>query len=511
TFLSLAQNEIDNLEPLSGLTSLEWLNLDHNKLKNNDLEPLCELSNLSWMTIEHNQLSKSSKLKCVKNNGADVYWDMQDTDNRRSFRADTSWLPPEQVFEPSVFEQEGYLTHRVASDGTMSFTYVVGDELLEVLPEFGGAIKSDGRYLRHCGSEERTIGELGPEGLTLCSGFYADVCEFSLAKISPAMGTAHPDWDVDPLVTMTLRFDLPDFADSDQAFLVRSAAAAGGKKYRDMDPCVLASPNQYDAGSCLFMATTGSMEILMNQHTPVDDIDYWGPTDLSERFLLSAYDDVPNSWTGWFFTDLNYTYNYHSGSMLDEDYPFVMEVEDGYYTARPNWDDRRPNGWKDMLVATPEIERTVIFIDPDQNNSSQWAVGLMDYNMIEIIKNELRTKNAPVMIIYNHYMYWHADLIIGYNDGKDSKGCPMVNSTLGYFDDQGANSYINTIENHMDDLGGCVDKGIFYVRDSIYDGTSDEPSYDYGSYKDKYSARIIERTYNWPVYLGNHAYSIHRK
>ena len=31
-------------------------------------------------------------------------------------------------------------------------------------------------------------------------------------------------------------------------------------------------------------------------------------------------------------------------------------------------------------------------------------------------KHELDTKHAPVILIYNHYLYWHANVIVGYDD-----------------------------------------------------------------------------------------------
>ena len=136
----------------------------------------------------------------------------------------------------------------------------------------------------------------------------------------------------------------------------------------------------------------------------------------------------------------------------------------------------------------------------------------MDDEDVEKIKYLLRTRRAPVVVIYNHYLYWHADLIVGYDDTVSTGGCPMVESSLDYFADEGANQYINKIESHMEAIGDCTDKGVFYVRDSIYEGGSEEENYEYSSgFSEKYSKRIIERSYNWVKYLGNHAYSIQRK
>jgi hypothetical protein len=136
----------------------------------------------------------------------------------------------------------------------------------------------------------------------------------------------------------------------------------------------------------------------------------------------------------------------------------------------------------------------------------------MDDRHIERIKYQLRTRRAPVIVIYNHYLYWHADIVVGYDDSVYTGGCSMVESSMDYFDEQGAGSYTTKIEAHMRDIGECSDYGIFYVRDSIYDGTSDEEMYTYDDgFTERYSQRIIERSYNWVKYLGNHAYGIHRQ
>ena len=164
-----------------------------------------------------------------------------------------------------------------------------------------------------------------------------------------------------------------------------------------------------------------------------------------------------------------------------------------------------------MLVDTPEVDRTVAFADPTRSDSAQWNVGLMDDEDVEKIKYMLRTRRAPVVVIYNHYLYWHADIIVGYDDTIATNGCPMVEESMSYFSQQGASAYNRKIEAHMDDIGDCTSQGVFYVRDSIYEGGSEELSYDYGRFTEKYSERIVERTYNWVKYLGNHAYAIHRR
>ena len=275
------------------------------------------------------------------------------------------------------------------------------------------------------------------------------------------------------------------------------------------------------------MTTTGAMELLIHQDTDMNSVTYDGDTDLSERFLMAAYQDVPSDRMRWWLTDTLYTYNYLGGSMLNRDYPFtagyVRETSSGsvvpcdpgdngaYYSCSYNWFDERPSNWEEMMADTPTVERTIAFADPVQNNSTQWNVGLMDDEDIEKIKYLLRTRRAPVVVIYNHYLYWHADLIVGYDDTVQTDGCPMVEDSMEYFDQQGSGAYTQRIEHHMDEIGDCTSQGIFYVRDSIYEGDADQESYDYGGFSEKYSARIIERTYNWVKYLSNHAYAVHRR
>ena len=229
----------------------------------------------------------------------------------------------------------------------------------------------------------------------------------------------------------------------------------------------------------------------------------------------------------WWLTDIAYTYNHFSGSMLNRDYPFtagyVRETASGsvvpcdagddgaYMSCSYNWFDERPSDWQNQLVDTPAVERTIAFADPERGSNSQWNVALMDDEDVEKIKYMLRTRQAPIVIIYNHYLYWHADIIVGYDDTIATNGCPMVEESMSYFSQQGASAYNRKIEAHMDDIGDCTSQGVFYVRDSIYEGGSEELSYDYGRFTEKYSERIVERTYNWVKYLGNHAYAIHRR
>jgi hypothetical protein len=508
TRLGVSSNEISDLSPLSELINLQWLNLDDNEIS--DATALESLDQLTWLTIEHNRIESASALSGIGSNDIDVYHQHQ---------ADGPSGPPAPTAVGTLDPKTGTLLPTPGQNGTLLLDLAVARSIYPVQLELPGDLRDDnGRIVLEKNGELIPIGKTDGATAELCEN--GERCSVIIGlKVAPP--EAYAGLRPAPVVSMTIGLHGPPAGED-------SNEDDYGARDEGLIDYVFASPNQFDAGSCLFMTTTGAMELLIHQHTDLDTIEYNGDTDLSERFLMAAYQDVPSSTLSYWLTDTVYTYNYIGGSLLNRDYPFtagyVRETSGGslvpcdagddgaYYSCSYNWFDERPGNWESLLVDTPAVERTVAFIDPAQNASSQWNVGLMDDEDVEKIKYMLRTRRAPVVVIYNHYLYWHADIIVGYDDTVETNGCPMVDSSMDYFDEQGSGAYTRRIENHMDDIGDCTSRGIFYVRDSIYEGTSDEPDYQYSAgFTEKYSERIVERTYNWVKYLGNHAYAIHRK
>lgn len=505
--LGISDNRVSDISAVQAMPGLEWLNLDGNRIS--DVGALDQLEQLTWLTVEHNAVADDGPIEALMDLGADVYHQNQSS----SGSADRMAPGPMSVIDPST----ATLSPRVGADDAVEFDLLVADKVFSVHAEFSGSVKTDGeRLVLVNGTTTSHIGHTDGATATLCEA--GEGCTYTLGiKVGPA--AAYDGHGAQPIVTMALGVSpKPPVFDQDTY----------GQADTSLIDYVLASPNQFDAGSCLFMTTTGAVELLMHQHTDLEEVDYNGDTDLSERFLMSAYQDVPSSTLRYWLTDTVYTYNHVGGSMLNRDYPFtagyVRETASGnvvpcergddgaYYSCSYNWFDKRPDGWENMLVDTPKVERTVAFTDPSRSDSAQWNVGLMDDEDVEKIKYMLRTRRAPVVVIYNHYLYWHADIIVGYDDTVSTGGCPMVESSMDHFDSEGASAYTRKIEAHMDDIGPCTTEGVFYVRDSIYEGGTDEETYEYGDgFNEKYSKRIVERSYNWVKYLGNHAYSIHRK
>jgi Leucine rich repeat len=516
--LGLSINQVASLQPLAGLTALEWLNLDHNAFGEAELEHLAGLTNLRWLTIEHNGIQSHSALQPILDAGCDLY------DHNRS-AAMTAAPKPQVPSSPALTVDPTQLRLRVGPSDRISMTYDLAGRPLNVRQVRGSLSRQGDRIVTKFGKEWIEVGQTKGGEPVVCQGAYANVCRVRIGMKWPEAGPRLPGTGAEPVVTVSVELLHPPKME------VRSVEDWAASD-EDLVPFALASPNQFDAGSCLFMANTGAMEVLLNQHTPLDQIAYDGDTDLSERFLMSAYETLPTSKIPYFLTDLLYTYDALGGSLLSRDYPFcagyVVESasgsispatstdKDAYLSCSYNWFDMMPDDWQSLLAPTPPVERTPLFVDPKRDDNSRWRVALFDDDAVERIKYELRTKKAPVVVVYNHYLYWHTNVIVGYDDTVATSGCPMVEDSIDYYDEQGASSYATAIRNAMDEKGGCSQNGVFYVRDSIYDGGSDEPDYDYSTddvsiEKEKYSDRIIKLSYNWAKYLGNHAYTVHRK
>jgi len=319
--------------------------------------------------------------------------------------------------------------------------------------------------------------------------------------------------------------------------------------FADLLPYVLRSPHQQEAGSCLYMSLTGIAEFWLSFLNPGESREPEGPLDLSERYLmnLAGSTGVPN-WK----TDSIYLFNKNRAAALNTDYRFTKgwvkkNARGNYVKAQPteagaeygtrfNWINELNLTDASSLVALPRFEREVLFADPA---SDQWNVGVMPTDIIERIKTALVTRRAPVHVIYNHYGYWHAVMIVGFDDQADSKGCNFTVKFIESMAQKAADlrrqagsalspeererlikaaaraEHISTkASDAFNKGGGCQPTGMFYVRDSIYTD-SDGPVYDYDVTRSgdehPYSRTIVLHEYEWVRYMANHATQIYLK
>lgn len=325
----------------------------------------------------------------------------------------------------------------------------------------------------------------------------------------------------------------------------RSARPGDLEGFNKLLPYILRSPDQDEAGSCLYMANTGIAEWWLAKLNPDVSKASEGPIDLSERYLMNVagIDEDKSPVKNW-KTDTILLFNdYGKKSVLNSSYRFTKGwyVNDGKelkpsHKGGPGAEYGTSYNWINELgtihggyVNLPLFSRTVLFADPESN---QWNVGVAPATVVSDVKEALIQNEAPVQVIYNHFGYWHAVMIVGFNDEMDSDGCDFVERSREDFPEQLASyqKQLNTttdpkkkesllariaktkrtirdLEAAYEKGGGCSGKGVFYVRDSIYAEESGELyDYDKGTQGEEshYSKAVILHEYEWLSYLSNH-------
>lgn len=394
------------------------------------------------------------------------------------------------------------------------------------------------------------------------SGLFASAALASPRSDLPAVrGLKFPNSPmegVDPVETFAMRASLlPEAA---RARVGRDPVTGLPFRYEDLTDHLLPSPDQDEAGSCLYMALTGAAEFFLNRQRrfwnpffrPRSD----GPTDLSERYFmgLNGVDESDSNVPDW-RTDMVYMFNQNStrarAGVLNRNYRFTK----GWYVNHANGDLQPSHegaegasygtsfnwieGWNEVAekryVRLPEFSREVLYADA---NRDQWATGTAPADAVERIKESLVRNRAPVVVIYNHFRYWHAVLIVGYKDDAETT-CPFVNRFVDYMKQKAAEARQQAevaraagnlaeatrleraaakteraalgTEQPYQAAGGCSGKGTFLVRDSIY-GLDSEPAYDYDPTRTDddghYSKLLVEHEYEWVRYMTNHAFQV---
>lgn len=315
-------------------------------------------------------------------------------------------------------------------------------------------------------------------------------------------------------------------------------------------PFVTRAPDQTEAGSCLYMSLTGAAELWLARFNPKVPRTPDGPLDLSERWLMNASGDGTYTrgiqrWrvdSVYLFNNLremptNEAYRFTKGWYeVDSNGTYVRssaKSKGAVYDTPYNWiDDRATAG--SARVKLPTFSREILFEDPARDS---WNVGIAPEELVEKIKAQLRTTKAPVQVIYNHFGYWHAHLIVGYDDGVPTDGCGFVEGSRRFFNGERMKDsdqpptreeldrmaerkkkYVETarkLNASLASRAACNDKGVFYVRDSIYvDDKQPEYVYDPAGGpqgRGKYSVPIVELEYSFVTHLANHALVIRAK
>lgn len=174
-------------------------------------------------------------------------------------------------------------------------------------------------------------------------------------------------------------------------------------RYTELLDFVQVAPDQGESGTCLYVGSTGAMELIANKKHGITRPEAYGPYDLSESFLIHA----PKGETrGKNFLEVPVLrFNAGFGIPLSE---WDYSTWDGH--ERKNvWGYRN---WKVMKqIPLPKVETIPLFMI-----GNRWSTRVLNDSHINLIKEKLVKHHSPVLVNYNDNGYWHVILIVGYDD-----------------------------------------------------------------------------------------------
>lgn len=218
------------------------------------------------------------------------------------------------------------------------------------------------------------------------------------------------------------------------SFLSYDVMARLPSSYTELLDYVQIAPDQGESNTCLYVGSTGAMELIANKKAGIKHPVPYGPYDLSEAFLI--YAPAPQN-TG-------------PKNFLEK--PVLRFNRSGYGIHLSQWDFTTWNGnesrspwirrdWSKMeKTPLPKIETLPLFLE----GRNRWSTRVLKEAHIQKIKEALWTHKSPVLVNYNDDNYWHVVVIVGYDDELPG------------------NCYAQDIR-----PSECNEMGSFFVRDSF--------------------------------------------
>jgi len=229
------------------------------------------------------------------------------------------------------------------------------------------------------------------------------------------------------------------------------SALALPESYTELNDYVVPAPNQGQVDTCLFMASTGAMEILLSKKLGIKNPQANGETDLSERYLISEGGSYRSK--SWFE---NAFLKFDSGvAVLNRNLPFESFTSGGTINYAV-WN--MPAAFHTApRINLPKVDTVFLF-----SVGTRYSRGVLDSSYVEKVKEALVKYQSPVLTVGNDEDYWHVTVITGYDDTQTGD-CYELDSKV------------------------CVGKkGVFYVRDS-------------------FGTRLEKRSYEWFIRRQNSA------
>ena len=187
-------------------------------------------------------------------------------------------------------------------------------------------------------------------------------------------------------------------------FLPRTQAATP-RSYTDLLDYVQPAPHQGKTGTCLYVASTGAMELLANKLHDIRNPERFGPFDLSEPFLIHAPRKTPAGKS--FFEAPVYKFNKSGFGIGAHEWLFLASLD-----GRVNMSAWENQDYSRMTqIKVPKIETIKLFDMEDR-----WATDVLGPGHIKQMKEALVKYESPILINYKDNKYWHVILVVGYDD-----------------------------------------------------------------------------------------------
>lgn len=233
------------------------------------------------------------------------------------------------------------------------------------------------------------------------------------------------------------------------------APAVRPGSYTELLDYVQEAPDQGETNTCLFVASTGAIELITNKIHGIKNPMPGSTYDLAESFVIHADNNGGQS----FFNQPVLRFN-KSGAIHIREWPF--EAWSGTQINIEVW-NRHPDFDNLPRMTVPKVETIKLF-----EIGNRWSTNVVSDEDIESIKKALWKHKAPVLINYNDGGYWHVILIVGYDDTLPGE----------------------CYDTEPEECSGDV--GSFYIRDS-------------------FGVRVEVRDYDWFRVKGNAAFVVRPK
>lgn len=203
-------------------------------------------------------------------------------------------------------------------------------------------------------------------------------------------------------------------------------------RYIDLLDYVQESPDQGDTATCLYMGTTGSVELLLNKKYNIKQPKDGDIHDISERYTISQRANYSGTWHTKALNRLNKGWFIHQNVL-----PYNAYTSNGG-TNKSVW--KRPRNFNKLerVHINEKFKAKKLFV----RGKDRWSKYVVKRKDIEAVKKALVKKESPILINYNHNRWWHVVNIVG-------------------FDDEAMGECLHTPSRE------CKSKGAFYVRDSL--------------------------------------------